>query len=297
MEGKKKENMRLSTAFIILMFGMGCGKSYKRIEIKPSETDKRIIKGDGPHLVMYDMNIKQGKLMVYLDGTGGIAAEGPEDYFNTVVGQGYRLISLSYLNEPSVAEICNGATLAADSTCAEEFHRKRIFGEGNFNIITDGPQDGIVTRLVHLLRYLEVHDSAGNWGYYLKDKDTVLRWKEIAFSGQSQGGGMAEYIGKHKSVYKIISFSGGWDWAVDGGIASWYTRGVNATGVDSWYGTYNTKELGWEVLQKEYRALGIPEGHIYGFNKEVNGDNTAHTDGILNSAYKEKWVEMLGRGN
>ena len=107
---------------------------------------------------------------------------------------------------------------------------------------------------------------------------------------------MAEFIAKHQSVYRIISFSGGWDWSLHGRIANWYSSG-NATPAEVWYSTYNVKETNGNVLLKQYKSIGIPSGHIYAFDLPVSKDRTPHTDGIRNTAYKAKWIEMLGRGN
>lgn len=282
------------TVFFHYAFTAKFDTKYTRFEIKPSRTDTSIKNADEPHLVLYNPKTTQGKLMVYLPGTGGIAAKGPEDYFNTVVEQGYRLISLSYNDEPSAAEVCNGRSLVEDSNCAEKFHWRRIYGEGPFDKIKDQPQDAIIPRLVKLLKYLTEKDKKGNWEYYFNNGK--LRWGDIAFSGQSQGGGMAEFIAKHESVYKIISFSGGWDWSLDGRIANWYSS-KNKTPPDVWFGTYNVKETNGGVLLKQYKATGIPNGHIYAFDLPVGKGTTPHTDGIRNLAYRPQWIEMLGRGN
>ncbi len=266
--------------------------NYTRFEIKPSATDKTITNGDDPHLVLYDKTAKQGKLMVFLQGTGGVAVNGPKDYFNTVLEQGYRLISLSYVDIPAVAQVCNGDNLAADSNCADEFRLKRIYGKGSFSLINDQPQDAIVNRLLRLLQYLAINDKSGNWEQYLDNGN--LKWGEIAFSGQSQGGGMSEYIGKHQLVYKVISFSGGWDWSAKGRIANWYAT-PNVTPPDAWYGTYNVNEPTADVIMKHLNALGIPQGHIYAMHLPVRDGRTAHGEGIGNPAYKPKWIEMLGK--
>lgn len=282
---------------ILLLFAFGCNnkpdKTYRRFEVKPSMTDKTIRNADVPHLVMYDTLGKQGKLMVYLNGTGGISVSGPEDYYETVVERGYRLISLSYINEPSAAEVCNGVNGEWDCDCADEFHLKRVYGLGVFNKIRDEPQDAIINRLVKLIEYLEVNDRGGNWGYYLNYGK--LRWSEIAFSGHSQGGGMAEFIAKHDKVYKVISFSGGWDVGSNGRVATWYAT-PNETPADAWYGTYNMREPTGDLLLMQYEAIGIPKKHIYALDLPVAKEK-AHTDGIKNIRYKWLWEKMLGKGN
>lgn len=294
----------LLRCFIIILCGLNCNSnifaqqetnsSYTHYEIKPSLTDTSITNADGPHLVLYDAKAKQGKLMIFLTGTGGIAAKGPKHFFKTVIEQGYRLISLSYYDEPAVAQICTGYKLKKDPNCAEEFRMKRIYGRGTFSRIDDQAQDAIVNRLIKLLQYLAFNDKNGNWGQYLENDS--LKWSELAFSGQSQGGGMAEYIGKHQSVFKVISFSGGWDWGPNGRMADWYATS-NVTPPDSWYGTYNVAEPFAGEILKRCKALKIPERHIYAFLLPVDEARNAHGDGVSNPAYKAEWIEMLGSGN
>jgi hypothetical protein len=293
----------LKYALIVLLSFMGnvnlfaqdeINASCKGYKIKPSSTDASITNADEPNLVLYDPKAKQGKLMVFLTGTGGIAAKGPGHYFETVLEQGYRLISLSYVDVPAVAQVCVGHDLKKDPGCADEFRMKRIYGKGTFSLIDDQPQDAIVNRLIKLLQYLNLNDRDGNWGRYLEN-DT-LKWTEIAFSGQSQGGGMSEYIGKHQLVYKVISFSGGWDWGPKGRIADWYSTG-NVTPPDSWYATYNAGEPTGNEILKHYKALKIPESHIHAFDLPVRYGRKAHSEGISNPDYKPEWIEMLGRGN
>lgn len=267
---------------------------YTVFKIKPSETDTSIKNGDGPHLVVYDKKAKQGKLMIFLTGTGGVAVKGPHAYYQTVVEQGYRLISLSYIDVPAVAQVCTGDTLKNEPDCAAAFREKRIYGKGSFPYIIDKPQDAIVNRLIKLLQYLSHHDKDGNWGQYLTGDS--LKWGEIAFSGQSQGGGMSEYIGKHEKVYKIISFSGGWDWSAKKKIANWYGT-PDVTPHDAWYGTYNVNEPAAKYILAHLQAEEVPEGHTYGLDLPVRENMMAHSEGVANSAYKPKWIEMLGRGN
>ncbi len=270
-------------------------QSLVSLKVIPSETDFSIVNGNDPHLVMYYRKAKQGKLLLFMTGTGGFAAKGPADFYKTTIDQGYRLISLSYVDTPAVSQVCIDANLKQDSNCAEEFRMKRIYGKtGTFSLINDKKQDAMVNRLVKLLQYLAIHDKDGNWDKYLDNG--APKWSEIAVSGQSQGGGMAEYLGKHEHVYKVISFSGGWDWAAKNRIAHWYYTS-NVTPADSWYGTYNVNEPTAEVILQTYNALGIPKANIYALDLPVRSDRKAHVEGISNPAYKQKWIEMLGKGN
>ncbi len=271
------------------------GTDYVRLEIKPSETDAGLRDFNGSHLVIYDKNAKQGKLLLFMPGTGGVANKGPEAFHQTVVEQGYRLISIAYIDTPAVAQVCRGTNLSSDSNCADEFRMKRMYGKAtSFSLISDDSKDAIVNRLVKLLKYLDKNDKGGNWGMYLNN-DTP-KWSEIAVCGQSQGGGMAEYLGKHEMVYRVISFSGGWDFSAKGRIANWYGTD-NVTPPDAWYGTYNVNEDAAKIIAQTYDALKIPKDHIHALDLPVRQNMKAHVEGIANPAYKNIWVDMLGKGN
>lgn len=265
------------------------------LEIIPSTTDSRIKVADTPHYITYNPNIKQGKLLLFLAGTYGIATKGPKTFFDTAVQQGYRVINLQYITSEAVAQICKGETLTKNASCAEEFRQKRIYGDNHFSLISDEPQDAIVNRLIKLLIYLSENDKKGNWGFYLKDGHP--KWDEIAVSGQSQGGGMAAYIAKKELVARVITFSGGWDYSTtDKKIANWYYDN-SITPNDRWFGTYHVKESVPATIRKTYIAMNIPENHIYAFDLPTPEGVNPHSNGVRNIKYKNFWIQMLGKGN
>ena len=280
--------------FTFAQSSSGFSKEYKVLEVKPSSTDSLIKEADSPHLVVYNPDQKQGKLLFFMPGTGGIALKGPRKLFATAVSQGYRVINISYINRPAVAQICRGDNLLENSNCTSEFRTKRIYGTNKFSLINDKPQDAIVSRLTNLLIYLSEHDKNGNWDFYL-EKGTP-KWSEIAVSGQSQGGGMAAFIAKDHLVARVISFSGGWDYSEGKKIAKWYTI-KSVTPANLWYGTYHETEPQAKKIKETYDALGIPENQIYGFNLAVPKGRKGHSNGIRNIGYLKQWVELLGKGN
>lgn len=264
------------------------------LTVEPSKTDSRIKNANTPHFIAYDPTIKQGKLLLFMPGTNGIALKGPKNLFYVAVQQGYSVINLSYINTPAIARICKGDNLAKNSDCAEEFRNWRVYGNTPFPLIDDESHDAIVNRLTKLLIYLSVNDKRGNWDHYLEDG--VPKWEEIALAGQSQGGGMAAFIAKTHRVARVIDFSGGWDYSAKNRIANWYSKD-NATPIDSWYGTYHAKEPMAETIHETYSAMNIPEAHIYVFDLEVPQGKRAHSNGVRNIGYKKQWIELLGKGN
>ncbi|WP_165748874.1 BPSS1187 family protein [Cellulophaga sp. Z1A5H] len=264
------------------------------LNIVPSKTDARINTANTPHFVTYNPTIKQGKLLLFLPGTNGIASKGPKDLFSTAIDQGYYVINLSYINTPAIAQICKGNTIVENSNCAEDFRNRRVYGTTPFSLISDAPYDAIVNRLTKLLIYLSETNVEGNWGRYLENGQP--KWEEIALAGQSQGGGMSAFIAKTHRVARVIDFSGGWDYSAKNKIADWYFND-SKTPLDRWYGTYHVKEPAASTIIKTYKAMNIPENNIYAFDLEVPEGKKAHSNGIRNLAYKEQWVALLGKGN
>lgn len=269
-------------------------KKLTKFEIKPSATDSLIKAADIPHFVLYDSSIKQGKLLLFMPGTNGIATKGPSEFFATAIQQGYRVINLSYINYPAGAITCFGQPLADDPDCLEKFRIKRIYGENATPLFPDEPQDAIINRFTKLLIYLTNFDRQGNWERYLENG--VPKWDEIALAGQSQGGGMAAYIAKRTLVAKVITFSGGWDYSARNQIAKWYFR-KSVTPSNRWYGIYHVKEPKSATILASYKAMAIPNNHIYPLALEVKEKEKAHGQGIRNTIYKSQWIEILGMGN
>lgn len=264
------------------------------LKIEPSKTDSRIKNADTPHLIIYNPIIKQGKLLLFLPGTNGIAIKGPKKLFDTAVQQGYAVINLSYINTPAIARLCKDKNLKKNSNCAEEFRNRRVYGDTTFSLINDKPYDAILNRFTKLLIYLSKNDKDRKWDYYLENGKP--KWDKIALAGQSQGGGMSAFIAKKHLVSRVIDFSGGWDYSAKNKIATWYFK-ESVTPMDRWYGTYHLKEPAASTIIKTYKALNIPKKHVYAFDLDVPEGKRAHSNGVRNISYKKQWIALLGKGN
>jgi hypothetical protein len=177
---------------------------------------------------------------------------------------------LSYNTVPAIAQVCAGERLDADINCAETFRWRRIYGDNAFPTIPDEPQDAIIPRPVHVLQWLGKHDAAGKWSTYLTADGSKPNWSSIAVSGQSQGGGMAEFIAQRELVARVISFSGGWDYSNSRtkAIAGWYSK-KSVTPMNRWFATYHTKENAAETLSEICKALQIPASQIFALDKPL----------------------------
>lgn len=278
--------------------------AYKRLKVKPSEADPSVKNWDSAHRVIYDKAIKNNKVLLWLTGTGGSTDHVPQSFFKTALDQGYRIIALSFMSAPGVSQVCKGDYLSQDVDCAAEFRRKRIYGDNTFLPIPDQYQDAIIPRLTKLLQYLSKNDKEGVWSQYLDQNTGKPLWSKIAIAGQSQGGGMAEFIAQHESVARIISFSGGWDYSDSKTkkIAGWYSQKL-VTSPQNVFATYHVKEGASTELAKICKELHIPAENVFALdqpisqqsNKPVHG-NPYHTEGIKNPVYKPIWIKMLGSG-
>jgi hypothetical protein len=295
----------------LIIFGIAVGPSmaqkndipgYTKISAKPSETDPSIKAYDQPHIVFYDPQVKNNKLLLWLFGTSGTTDSFPAKFLKTALMQGYRVVVLSYITEPAVANTCSGKVLLSDPGCPVEYRRKRVYGDNNFALIPDEPQDAIINRFVKLVAWLEKNDAGGQWAQYLDAQGAKPNWAQIAVAGQSQGGGMAEFIGQNENIFRVISFSGGWDFSNSKTrkIADWYSN-KNITPMANWYATYNVKEVDAKSIAEISVALKIPADQVFAFDKPLLNENSDspnpyHADGVKNPAYKQTWLTMLGSG-
>ena len=279
----------------------------RKLAVKPSAADPAITQWDTPSRVYYDRRVAGNDILLFLTGTSGTPDAQPGAFFHAANVQGYRIVSLSFISEPAVAQVCVGRELARDRDCALHFRMRRLFGEGTFRAIPDTPQDAIVSRFTKLLQYLVRNDPAGQWQLYLKDGQPD--WSRIAVAGQSQGGGMAELLGQRFDLARVVSFSGGWDLSSappKERIATWYDRPA-ATPADRWFGTYHVREPAAKLLARIYRALKIPATHIFALKREPDFAHWRnpqhlpkwvryHTEGIDDNFYEPMWKVMLGDG-
>ncbi|MDR4953639.1 hypothetical protein REB14_15785 [Chryseobacterium sp. ES2] len=274
---------------------------YQILRIKPSEADPNVRNWDSVHVVYYDQAIKNNKILLWLTGTNGSTNRIPQSFFKTALDQGYRIIALSFISTPGVSQVCVGNKLNEDVNCAAEFRRKRIYGDDVFSSIPDQYQDAIIPRLIKLLQYLSKNDKEGEWSQYLDQNTDKPVWTKIAIAGQSQGGGMAEFIAQHESVARVLSFSGGWDYSNSKlkKIAGWYSQ-KSITPPENFFATYHVQELAAVQLAEICKTLNIPSDNVFALDeplqKAKKGNNPFHTEGIANPVYKNIWIKMLGSG-
>lgn len=286
-----QEKIQALTLGLLLAALAQAQAAEQRLLVSPHATDERLGADELPHLVAYDAEKAQAPLLVWLPGTNGRASPGPRQLFETVLQQGYRLVSMTYLNSNAVSQVCVGPTLRAQPSCAGRVRQHRVWGEPHTRLIDDKPEDAIVPRLTKLLQHLARTDAAGQWAQYLDGDEP--RWERIVVAGQSQGGGMAGFIAQTRRVAGVIMFSGGWDRASSGGdIAEWYSRS-SLTPPQRWHGTFHKDEPQAATMERIYRRQGVPVAQIHALSQPVRENGNPHGEGIANPVYRPLWEQML----
>src|SRR5690606_5283474 len=135
------------------------------LQIKPSETNPAITYWDSAHVVFYNTQIVNNKIMLWLGGTGGVPKRVGPPFFQVALEHKYRVIQLSFISRPSGTAVCAALTLYP--TCYEDFRQARTYGNISLPTIPDQPHDAIIPRFVKLLQYLNTTDPQGGWGNYL----------------------------------------------------------------------------------------------------------------------------------
>jgi hypothetical protein len=185
-----------------------------------------------PHVVIRPNSPTKAELVVFLPGTGGRPqnllstpyADANHSLYASASSKGYRVIALTYQNEPSVGQLCGN-----NDACYLATRRTLVTGDvqPGSAVTSMSRGDAIIPRLTRLLVYLrDTVDPAGGWGSYLTSPSCTLDCRldptKIIVSGHSQGGGHAGVIGKDYRVRRVVMLASPCDaLSALGPIASW----------------------------------------------------------------------------
>jgi hypothetical protein len=268
--------------------------------VTPARADSSVTRFTAPNYIVFERGVESSApLLVFMPGTNG-QPNRTSDFADVAAHQGYRVIGLEYNDTPAVAQIC---PRNPDPQCAAKFREKRIFGDGNFGLIDQRPEESIVHRLVTLLVRLDQDHPGEGWADYLDGGQP--KWTRIAVSGLSQGAGMAAYIARKTRVARVILFSSPWDnYGRGRTLAPWMKDGAAATPAFLWFAEYHAKEPTADMIARAYKALGIPSANIRVFRLEPNGKAAYHPSVVANGgtprnadgspAYLNDWKFLLG---
>ena len=274
-----------------------------KYSVVPQRADSSVSRFTAPNYVVFERQTKSSApLLVFMPGTDGVPNR-TSDFADAAAHQGYRVIGLEYDDAPAVMQVC---PRDPDPRCAENFRRKRIFGQGRFDAIDQRPGESIVERLSMLLASLDRDHPGEGWLDYLDNGRPA--WSRIAVSGLSQGAGMAAYIAQTTRVARVILFSSPWDsYGRNRTLAPWVRAGNGATPSSAWFAAYHEKEPTADLIAQAYRALRIPSTQIRIFTLEPNGRAEYHPSGVTNGgtprradglpAYLDDWKFLLGEAH
>ena len=235
--------------------------------VTPSVTDKAIDTFDTPHHVYLNKKAKPRKqLVVFLPGTGG-DGRGGRLVSQTAADLGFHAVSLSYPSSIPAA-LCQRET---DAACFENFRLEIITGEDRTSLLSVNRANSIENRLLKLVLHLKSTNPDEGWDNFLANgKD--LKWENIVLTGQSQGGGHAPLIAKHRRVARVIMYSSPKDYDVrNRRPAPWYS--VGKTPLDRYFSFNHMQDKqGCDYAQQleVLRAIGS-----YKFGEPVDVGNSA----------------------
>jgi len=168
------------------------------------------------HVVYTDPTTDNGRLLVWLAGTGGAPAQ------YQVLGRaatrvGFDVLGLTYDSWPAVNAF---TTNSDDPTLPERIRRERLFGEDLFDLINVDPANSVENRLLRLIEHQAQNHPGEDWDRYLTDAGGI-DWRRVVTAGHSQGAGHAVYLSKEFELAGALIFAGPGDFVQGLGTAPW----------------------------------------------------------------------------
>ncbi len=261
--------------------------------IQPSIADPTVKNFDIPNVVVAPLLQSNQPLVVFLPGTGGRPTN-VLPLLNVVAGQGYRVIGLSYDDQPSVSQVCPSDP---NPDCSALFRNMRSWGEGK-GPVTNPKAESIVIRLAKLLVWLDHIHPSQNWRFYLHGGQPA--WNHIILSGFSQGAGMAAFIAKRELLSRVVLFSSPWDELEPSTRPAPWLYSVGATPPQRWWAERHIHERMTDVIARAYTALGIPDNHILLFKGLLkpgvyHSKNPFHVSTVKEQDYAPQWRTLYGK--
>lgn len=204
-------------------------------------------------------------LFVFLPGTNGTPL-GYKYLDSLAANMGYHCIGLMYPNSPSIGSLCSSNV---DSLCFENVRMEIIDGIDRTSLINIDTINCIESRLIKLLKYLNVNYPSENWGQYLTSTGQIV-WNKIVIGGHSQGGGHAGLIAKYHTVNRVFFLASPKDYNNYYGIqAPWY-NGTHITPSSAYYGFSHNSDAVGSTPANQFLCYGLLG--LSGFGGKVNVD-------------------------
>ncbi|MCS7468213.1 hypothetical protein NZK35_16295 [Stieleria sp. ICT_E10.1] len=146
-----------------------------------------------------DTNVPaKGKLVIWLMGNNTALFDRLNSYGLHVIRPHYanRWFSICCRETP-VGEHCRG-NIRLEAATGEDFSDE-----------VDIPKpDGMMERSLQFVRWLSEKHPEGNWGQFLTEDRSQLRWEDVIMSGSSHGSTTAARFAKHVKVSRVVALCG-----------------------------------------------------------------------------------------
>lgn len=189
-----------------------------------------------PHIVILPKTSPQGRLAVFLPGSGGTPGSVP-DYLRTGADSGYHTIGLMYPNAQPINVICNSSPFSSPE-CFRQIREEVLTGADLSPAVSVNAENSIEGRLFSLLSYLALHRPQDGWENFIPGGE--IDWSKVYLSGHSQGSGHAALQGKRKSLGRISLYSGVSDYHQGESIAAPWLGESSITASTEYFGLIHT---------------------------------------------------------
>lgn len=197
----------------------------------------------------------RGKLVIWLMGHN-------QQLFDRVNSYGLHAIRVHYANrwfsiccqDKPVRETCRG-NLRLEAATGEDFSDE----------VEIPKPDGMMERAYQYVKWLAVQNPQANWGYFLTDDGTGLRWEDVIITGSSHGSTTAARFAKHQKVSRVVAFCGPRDQ-----YQSWQSL-PSATPENRFFGFSHVLDTGWTADHycRSWELMGLHQ-----FGPIVNVDRS-----------------------
>lgn len=243
-----------------------CAAQVQTFHVRPVATHPDYDPLEDSSAVSYNMGSQQGRLFLFLGGTGSSSSTGYNALRLFTAGLGIDFINLSYPNAVATASLADDP----DTLVFDAYRQEACFGTPVSDAVSIDSLNAIHARAVNLLQYLALTYPAQDWGQYLAGPGAP-DWSRIIVGGHSQGSGHACYLAKHFAVERVLMFSGPNDYSdLHANAANW----VGQAGLTPVNRHYSYLSL-YDEAVAYYKQLAVVER--LGM---LADDDTTHVDAV-----------------
>lgn len=186
----------------------------------------------------------RGKLVIWLMGHN-------QQLFDRLSGYGLHAIRVHYANgwfnqfgkEPPPADPQHLGNIRLEAATGEDFSP----------LVHIPKADGMAHRSLMFVKWLAQKDPAGNWGQFLTENQSDLRWDKVIVSGASHGATTSARFAKHRQVDRVVMFCGPRDQ-----YENWQAL-PSATPPNRFFGFSHVLDTGWsgDHYCRSWEMLGL----------------------------------------